>query len=84
MTYRIRPPAPVSGIAEEKRGPVVGRFCRSCRYVYPLYAARHKGKPAYGKDHVASTCAHEGELFSAGADWWEPAVEALPVPAAAS
>jgi hypothetical protein len=32
----------------------------------------------YGRDHVASPCAHEGEMFEAGADWWEPAVEIVP------
>jgi hypothetical protein len=32
----------------------------------------------YGRDHIASPCAHEGDLFVPGADWWEPAVEVLP------
>ena len=32
----------------------------------------------YGRDHVASPCAHEGEVFELGADWWERAVEIVP------
>ena len=62
---------------------VVGRFCKGCRAVYPRFAARHVGKPVAGRDHVASPCAHEGQEFTAGAIWWEPAVELLPAPAAA-
>lgn len=75
MVYRRPRVAPASSQQPERRGRVVGRFCRSCSSVYPLYARAHKGKPAYGKDHVASTCTHEGEDFTAGAAWWEPAVE---------
>jgi hypothetical protein len=26
---------------------------------------------------VASTCTHEGEEFSEGVAWWEPAVEVI-------
>jgi hypothetical protein len=33
----------------------------------------------YGKDHVSSTCAHEGEVFDPAEPWWEPAVEVLPI-----
>jgi hypothetical protein len=83
------PSAPETALAPERRGPVVGRFCHGCRSVYPLHAARHVGKPAHGRDHVASPCAFEGRPFTAGAEFWEPAVEVLPpapapaVPAAA-
>ena len=49
---------------------------------YPLHRARHNGKPLYGNDHIASPCAHEGEPFAPGADWWEPAVEVTPAPPA--
>ena len=73
--------APASALPPERRGEVVGRFCRSCRSVYPLYAERHSGKPAFGRDHVASPCSWEGRAFVADADWWEPAVEVLPAPA---
>jgi len=78
MTYRIPDAAPQSQIPEERRGPVLGRFCRSCGSIYPLHRGRHTGKPVYGKDHIASPCAHEGEPFAAGASWWEPAVDVLP------
>jgi hypothetical protein len=78
MAYRGPEAAPESSIPPERRGRVVGRFCRSCSAVYRLHGARHRGKPIHGKDHVASTCAHEGEEFSPGDPWWEPAVEVLP------
>jgi uncharacterized OB-fold protein len=78
MVYRAPRPAPASTLPAERRGRVLGRFCRACGSVYPLYAARHKGKPMYGKDHVASPCGHEGDEFVAGEAWWEPAVEPLP------
>jgi len=80
MVYRIPEAAPESQIAEERRGPIIGRFCRACGSIYPLHRGRHTGKPVYGKDHIASTCAHEGEPFEAGASWWEPAVDVLPPP----
>ncbi len=67
----------------ERRGPVVGRFCKTCGSIYARFAAGHKGKPVYGKDHVAAPCSHEGEPFEPGDDWWEPAVELLPAPAEA-
>jgi hypothetical protein len=35
----------------------------------------------YGKDHISSTCAHEGEVFDPAEPWWEPAVEVLPAAA---
>jgi hypothetical protein len=84
--YRHPESAPLSSLPPERRGAVVGRFCRGCRSVYPLHAERHEGKPAFGRDHVASACAWEGRAFEAGASWWEPAVELLsaPAPAAAS
>lgn len=80
--YRAPNVAPLGLLAEARRGPVKGRFCKSCGSVYALYSPRHKGKPMFGKDHVAAPCTHEGERFEAGADWWEPAVEVLPAPAA--
>jgi hypothetical protein len=40
----------------------------------------HSGKPLYGKDHVSSPCAHEGDEFKPGETWWEPAVIVLPAP----
>lgn len=75
--------APASVLPAERRGAAVGRYCRSCHAVYPLLAPRHSGKPSHGKDHVASPCAHEGQLFAEGAAWWESAVEVLASPAAA-
>jgi hypothetical protein len=85
MTYRNPEAAPQSRIPAERRGRVVGRFCHVCATTYPLHRAAHSGKPLHGKDHVASPCAHEGDAFAAGADWWEPAVEVLPpAPAAAA
>jgi hypothetical protein len=80
MAYRILEAAPQSQIAEERRGHVTGRFCLTCGSFYPLHRSRHSGKPMYGKDHIAATCAHEGELFDTAEPWWEPAVEILPAP----
>jgi hypothetical protein len=80
--YRNPDPAPASRVAPERRGAVLGKFCRGCGTVYPKLRARHAGKPLNGKDHIAATCSHEGDLFTPGADWWEPAVAVLPVPAA--
>jgi hypothetical protein len=74
-------PAPESSLPKERRGPVVGRFCKGCHSVYPRFAARHSGKPEYGRDHVGATCSYEGRAFEAGADWWEPAVLVEPVKA---
>lgn len=79
MTYRNPQAAPASRIPAEQRGRVVGSFCNTCGNVYPLHRARHAGKPLYGKDHVASPCAHEGDAFAPGEDWWEPAVEVIRV-----
>lgn len=87
MAYRKLNAAPMSSVPEERRGKPAGRFCLACHEVYALHAARHQGKPLFGRDHVASPCAHEGELFSPGAAFWEEAVEVLPptqVAAAAS
>jgi hypothetical protein len=70
----------VSRIAPERRGRVVGRFCKGCGSVYALHRAVHKGKSIHGRDHISSPCAYEGEPFADGADWWEPAVEVLPPP----
>ena len=82
--YRIPQPAPASQVAVERRGKVLGRFCKACGSVYPGNRARHSGKPLYGKDHVASPCSHEGDAFTPGEDWWEAAVEVLPPPPAAA
>lgn len=78
MVYRHPNAGPGSSMAEERRGRVVGRFCKTCGGVYALYAERHHGKPIYGKDHVSSPCTHEGDDFAAGETWWEPAIELLP------
>jgi hypothetical protein len=82
MTYRIPEAAPQSQIPEERRGRTVGRFCHTCGSIYPLHRSTHSDKPMYGKDHISSTCAHEGEAFDTVEPWWEPAVEVLPAPAA--
>jgi len=84
MLHRVEA-APESSLPAERRGAVVGRFCRGCSSIYPQHAPRHAGKPELGRDHVASPCAYEGCAFMEGADWWEPAVEVLPpVPAGAA
>jgi hypothetical protein len=80
--YRSLNAAPESALPPERRGAVVGRFCRGCSSIYPLHAARHTGKPSFGRDHVASPCPYEGRRFAADAAWWVPAVEALGAPAA--
>jgi hypothetical protein len=81
--YRHIPSAPASNLEPARHGQTVGRFCKACHSIYPLLASRHSGKAAYGKDHLASTCAYEGRPFDEGADWWEPAVEVLPAVASA-
>ncbi len=83
MVYRKVNAAPLSAVPEAQRGEIVGRFCKACGEIYPPHRAGHRGKPIYGKDHVASPCPHEGETFVAGTDWWEPAAELLPAPAPA-
>ena len=83
MVYRYPHAAPASQLPEERRGRVIGRFCHVCGAIYPLHRGRHSGKPLYGKDHIASPCAHEGEPFASGEPWWEPAVEVMPEAAAA-
>lgn len=80
MVYRNPEAAPTSAIPPERRGPVVGRICKVCYETYPPTRPRHSGKPLYGKDHVSSPCAHEGDEFKPGEDWWEPAVIVLPAP----
>ena len=82
MVYRIPDAAPASQLPEERRGRVVARFCRVCGSLYPLHRRTHSGHASYGRDHVASPCAHEGDEFVEGASWWEPAVELLPQAAA--
>jgi len=81
MTYRAPVLAPESHLPAHRRGAVAGRFCVVCCGLYPRHAARHSGKPMFGKDHVSSTCSQEGKAFDDGADWWEPAVELRPEPA---
>lgn len=78
MAYRAPGLAPESQVPQHRRGTVGGRFCRVCCGVYPRHAARHVGKPIFGKDHVSAPCSQEGLAFDAGADWWEPAVEMRP------
>ncbi|MDX1643839.1 MAG: hypothetical protein R3244_05715 [Thermoanaerobaculia bacterium] len=78
MPYRRLPLAPESQVETERRGAVRGRFCKVCGAIYPRFAARHSGKPMYGKDHVASPCTQEGDAFDDGESWWEPAVEVTP------
>lgn len=81
MVYRTSMPAPESRVPEDRRGRVVGTFCLECGSVYPLHRARHVGKPVYGRDHISSPCAHEGDRFEPGEGWWESAIEVLPAPA---
>jgi hypothetical protein len=76
--YRYPHAAPQSQIPEERQGRQVGRFCLTCASIYPIHRGRHSGKPIYGKDHIATTCAHEGDAFDPGESWWELAVEVLP------
>lgn len=82
MTYRRLRIAPAAAVEEGRRGAVKGRFCRACGGVFSLFASSHRGKPVYGKDHVAAPCTHEGDDFVAGEPWWEPAIEVLPAPPA--
>lgn len=82
MVYRVPPVAPQSQLPPDRRGPVMGHYCLVCASLYPLHRATHTGRPVYGRDHIASPCAHEGDVFAAGAIWWEPGVEVLPVSAA--
>jgi len=78
MVYRHPHAAPQSQLPPERQGRVVGYFCHACGFFYPEHRSRHSGKPLYGRDHIASPCAHEGDLFEPGETWWEPAVEVLP------
>lgn len=78
MVYRHPEAAPQSQLPEERRGRVIARFCHTCGSFYPMFRAAHEGKPIYGKDHISSPCAHEGEVFDPADDWWEPGVEVLP------
>jgi hypothetical protein len=78
MVFRQPHAAPAGQVPEARRGRTIGRFCLVCSSIYPLHRAAHTGKPMYGRDHVASPCAHEGEPFEPGAPWWQPAVEVLP------
>jgi hypothetical protein len=82
MVYRYPHAAPKSRVPAERQGRVVGYFCLVCSSIFPLHRARHSGKPVYGRDHVASSCAHEGDRFEPGANWWDNAVEVLPEAAA--
>ena len=78
MVYRFPHAAPQSQLPEERQGRTIGRFCRVCGSIYPLNRRHHRGKPMYGRDHIASPCTHEGEAFEPGENLWEPAVEVLP------
>lgn len=80
MVYRNPDAAPLSAMPPARRGAVVGRICKTCYEAYPLHRSHHRGHPLYGKDHVASPCAHEGDEFVPGEEWWEPAVAVLPAP----
>jgi hypothetical protein len=83
MVYRLPPAAPASQIPPDRRGRVMGHYCLVCASLYPLHRATHTGRPVYGRDHIASPCTHEGDVFKPGASWWEPGVEVLPAAAAA-
>lgn len=76
--HRAPHPAPQSQIPNERRGEVVGRFCHGCGATFSIHTSIHKGKGLYSKDHISSPCAHEGDRFQEGEDWWEPAVLVLP------
>ena len=78
MVYRYPHAAPQSQLPKERRGRTIGRFCKVCGSIYPVHRRLHRGKPMYGRDHIASPCSHEGDAFEEGAAWWEPAVEVLP------
>lgn len=82
MAYRTPEAAPVEQIPEERRGRTLGRFCLVCGSLYPLHRTKHDGKPVYGRDHIASPCAHEGEVFEEGETWWQLGVQVLPAPPA--
>ena len=84
MVYRVPPAAPASQVPPDRRGRVMGRYCLVCASLYPLHRATHTGRPVYGRDHIASPCTHEGDVFEPGASWWEPGVEVLPAAAAAA
>jgi hypothetical protein len=84
MVYRVPPAAPQSQVPPERRGRVLGHFCLVCASLYPLHRAIHTGRPVYGRDHIASPCAHEGDVFAPGESWWEPGVEVLPARAPAA
>ena len=75
--YRSPNGAPASTVEEKRRGRRLGRFCRGCGGIYPLYRQTHQGKALNGRDHVSPPCAHEGERFGDGDSWWEEAVEVL-------
>jgi len=83
MVYRVPPAAPASQVPPDRRGRVMGHYCLICASLYPLHRATHTGRPVYGRDHIASPCTHEGDVFEPGASWWEPGVEVLPAAAAA-
>jgi hypothetical protein len=84
MVYRVPPAAPASQVPPDRRGRVMGHYCLICASLYPLHRATHTGRPVYGRDHIASPCTHEGDVFEPGASWWEPGVEVLPAAAAAA
>ena len=77
MVYRVPPAAPLSQVPPDRRGRVMGHYCLICASLYPLHRATHTGRPVYGRDHIASPCTHEGDVFEPGASWWEPGIEVL-------
>jgi hypothetical protein len=78
MVYRFPHAAPLSQLPPEKQGRMIGYFCHTCGFFYPEHRKKHSGKPLYGRDHIASPCSHEGDLFAPGETWWELAAEVLP------
>jgi hypothetical protein len=80
MVFRAPRAAPRKRVEESRRGPVVGRYCLVCNSTFPLQRGQHRGKPIHGRDHIAAPCPNEGFDFTAGAGWWDLAVEVLPPP----
>src|SRR5947209_17655719 len=81
--YALPHASPAGHVPEGRGGRTTGRLWLLCSTIYPLHRARHTAKRMYGRGTSASPCAHEGEVFEPGADWWEPAVEIVPEAVAA-
>jgi hypothetical protein len=84
MVFRAPKAAPESLVPADRRGHLVGRFCRGCNQIFPLQRRMHSGDPIFGRDHVASPCPYEGQAFEPGAPWWDRAVEVMPAPVPAA